>query len=68
MLNIWSSDKGDVKLVPVWPNAGAPTNGASGTLAGMANPGDLLVDTTNTVLYINKGTQASPNWSAFTNP
>lgn len=33
-------------------NAGAPVNGASGTLSGVAQLGDLLVDTTNAKLYI----------------
>lgn len=47
------------------PNAGAPTNGTSGTFAGKAGPGCLLVDTTNAVLYVNVGTKASPVWSAI---
>lgn len=63
MLNFWLGDKGTVKLVPIWPNAGAPNNGATGTMAGMATPGDLLVDTTNKALYQNTGTQTSPVWS-----
>ena len=46
-----------------WLNAGAPTNGTSGTHAGAANPGDLLVDTTNFNLYINTNTLASPTWT-----
>ena len=44
-------------------NAGAPVNGAGGTLAGMAGKGALLVDTTNARLFINTGTQASPTWT-----
>jgi hypothetical protein len=48
-----------------WSNAGAPTNGTNGTLAGYANPGDLLADTTNGNLYQNIGTLASPTWSIF---
>lgn len=46
-----------------WRNAGAPTNGTSGTYAGIAEPGDLLIDTTNMHLFINTNTQASPTWS-----
>lgn len=42
-------------------NAGAPVNGT--TLAGIALKGALLLDTTNGVLYINSGTQASPTWT-----
>ena len=44
-------------------NAGAPTNGTSGTLAGYAGPGCLLTDTTNAKLYINTNTKASPTWT-----
>jgi hypothetical protein len=44
-------------------NAGFPTNGTSGTLAGIALKGALLLDTTNGVIYINSNTQASPTWS-----
>jgi hypothetical protein len=54
---------GDVSLVPVWPHAGAPVNGTSGTMAGYTQPGDLLVDTTNKILYQNTNTQASPTWT-----
>lgn len=43
-------------------NAGAPTNGVNGTLAGIAGIGALLIDTTNAVLYQNVNTQASPTW------
>ncbi len=42
--------------------AGAPTDGTSGTAAGQAGPGSLLIDTTNNVLYSNAGTKASPSW------
>lgn len=44
-------------------NAGAPTNGTSGTRAGSAYPGSLLIDTTNKKLYINTNTKASPTWT-----
>ncbi|HEY8622693.1 MAG TPA: hypothetical protein VIM74_02410 [Casimicrobiaceae bacterium] len=50
----------------VYTNAGAPSNGTSGTLAGVAAKGALLVDTTNAVLYMNSGTLASPTWAAET--
>lgn len=46
-----------------WTNAGAPTSGVAGTLAGIADPGDLLSDTTNGKLYINTNTKASPTWT-----
>ena len=46
-----------------WRNAGTPTNGTSGTYAGIAEIGDLLIDTTNKRLFQNTGTQASPTWA-----
>ena len=61
-LRFWT-DKGDVPLVPIWQNAGAPTSGSTGTLAGVAEKGDLLSDTTNGAFYQNTNTQASPTWS-----
>ncbi|MDD4985566.1 MAG: hypothetical protein PHQ43_07225, partial [Dehalococcoidales bacterium] len=45
----------------VWRNAGAPVNGT--TLAGSAEKGDLLIDSTNAALYQNTNTQASPTWT-----
>jgi hypothetical protein len=39
----------------------APTNGTSGTLAGVAGPGSLLMRTNGSV-YINTNTKASPTW------
>lgn len=49
----------------VWliTNAGAPTDGASGTGAGFAAKGSLCVDITNGKLEINTGTKASPTWT-----
>ena len=52
----------DNDLLPV-VNAGAPTDGTSGTGAGFAGPGCLLIDTTNKFLYINTNTKASPTWT-----
>jgi hypothetical protein len=48
----------------VWlfPNAGVPSNGTSGTGAGFAGPGSICVDTTNGELYTNQGTKSSPTW------
>ena len=43
--------------------AGTPSNGTSGTFAGEAGPGCLLMDTTNKLLYQNTNTLASPTWS-----
>lgn len=44
-------------------NAGAPTNGTSGTGVGLCGPGSLLTDITNKKLYINTNTKASPTWT-----
>lgn len=46
----------------IFTNAGAPTNGTSGTGANRFGPGSLLEDTTNKNLYINTNTMASPTW------
>lgn len=43
-------------------NAGAPTNGTSGTFAGYAGPAAQLFDITNGISYINAGTRLSPVW------
>lgn len=47
----------------LFTNAGAPSNGTSGTGAGWAGKGSLCADATNGVLYINTGTKASPTWT-----
>lgn len=44
-------------------NAGAPSSGTSGTLAGEALAGELLVDTSNGVVFINEGGSTTPYWS-----
>jgi len=41
----------------------APTDGTSGTGAGILGPGSLLVDVTNCKIYINTNTKASPLWT-----
>jgi len=46
-----------------WQNAGAPSSGTAGTLAGIVQPGALLWDTTNGVLFMNEGTSLSPYWT-----
>ena len=62
--NIWASLRAlaDNNLLTA-VNAGAPSNGTSGTLAGYAGKGCLLIDTTNAKLYINTNTKASPTWT-----
>lgn len=55
--------QGGVLAQAIYTNAGVPTNGTSGTLAGTAGVGALLVDTTNAVTYQNTNTLASPTWT-----
>jgi hypothetical protein len=45
----------------VWRYAGTPATGT--TLAGVADKGDLCIDTTNAKLYQNTNTKASPTWT-----
>jgi hypothetical protein len=59
---IFDTKVGDV-ILPVFTANGTPVNGASGTLAGVAPIGSLLL-TTEPQLYQNSGTQASPTWTA----
>lgn len=56
--------KSGTRMRPAWTHSGAPSNGTSGTLAGYALPGDLLIRTDSAALYQNTGTQASPTWTA----
>ena len=63
---VTSSDGGvyiDALSTFMFSNAGAPTNGTSGTKAGRAGKGSLCIDRTNGKLYINTGTLASPTWT-----
>jgi|GEM_PF-3389812 len=56
---------GDVNFEPIWPSAGPPTSGTSGTFAGVAHQHDLLLDNVNFILYVNTNTTASPTWTAL---
>ncbi|MEA3225524.1 MAG: hypothetical protein U9Q07_06200 [Planctomycetota bacterium] len=42
---------------------GSPTDGTSGTGAGVAAPGCRYTDYTNAIDYINTNTKASPTWT-----
>ena len=46
--------------------AGVPTNGTSGTGAGYAGIGTIIIDRTNGALYVNSNTKASPTWTKQT--
>lgn len=54
---------GTTTMPSILYGAGAPTDGTSGTGAGLYQPGSLYIDTTNTKLYINTNTKASPTWT-----
>jgi len=63
-LNTWAWLKNMMNNnLGILTNAGAPTNGTSGTFAGLAGPGCVLLDITNKNLYINTNTKASPTWT-----
>lgn len=53
---------GTSAAVIIASNAGAPTNGTAGTLAGRGYIGSWLLDVTNKHFYINENTIASPTW------
>lgn len=62
--SIWAMLTGLQKRdVVLFPNAGAPTDGTSGTGAGKFGKGSLVIDYTNGQLYINTNTKASPTWT-----
>ncbi len=45
----------------IFQTTGAPTDGTSGTLVGVAGPGAIL-QRTNGSVYVNTNTKASPTW------
>jgi hypothetical protein len=44
-------------------NAGVPTNGTTGTGAGLAGPGSTCTNSVTGTKYLNTGTLASPTWT-----
>jgi hypothetical protein len=50
-------------VVVGYSGSGAPTDGTSGTLAGIAGPGSLYHRTSNGAVYANTNTKASPTWT-----
>lgn len=62
--NVWASIKSLIDIYAGWfIFAGAPTNGASGTYAGKAGIGAILLDSTTGNRYVNFGTLAAPIWN-----
>lgn len=66
-INIWAMLRAlinnNVPILTINGTLFPVTSGASGTYAGQAGPGSLLIDFANAVHYINVGTLASPIWS-----
>lgn len=46
----------------IFTNAGPPDDGPSGTAAGEAGPGSMLIDYVNGTWYRNTNTKTSPLW------
>lgn len=66
-LSIAAEEKGLAQRDVRWvPNGGVPTDGTTGTGAGICGKGSLCTDFTNGNLYINAGTKASPTWKLVT--
>lgn len=49
--------------VTSWEVTGTPFSGTSGTLTGQCEPGGIVKDITNGILYQNEGTKASPYYT-----
>jgi len=63
-LNVWAWLKNLVNQdIAILTTPGAPVDGTSGTGAGKAGKGCLLIRTDTGVLYINTNTKASPTWT-----
>jgi hypothetical protein len=52
--------------VGIQSGAGVPVDGTSGTGAGTLGPGSIYTDITNSKLYVQGGTLASPAWKLVT--
>src|SRR5579859_7709027 len=65
-INMWAMIRNLINQgCPIVTNAGAPTNGTSGTYVNQAGPGSVLIDVTNKNIYVNTNTLASPTWTAI---
>lgn len=63
-LNMWAMLKAMLnREVAIFVFDGAPVSGTSGTFAGKAGKGSLIIDYTNGALYQNTGTKLSPTWT-----
>src|SRR5260370_21392028 len=63
-INMWAMLRNLINQgCPIVTNAGAHMNGTAGTYNGQAGPGSILIDVTNSNLYMNTNTLASPTWT-----
>jgi hypothetical protein len=53
----------DEAQIVSWEVSATPFSGSSGTLAGQCEPGGIVKDVTNNILYQNEGTKASPYYT-----
>lgn len=51
--------------IGIFPSDGVPTNGTSGTGAGICGKGTLAVNINTGLFYANTGTKASPTWTGL---
>lgn len=74
-----AQDFGRLNIFAIWKNllnnnigyftfSGTPVNGASGTFAGKAGIGAVIIDIVSGAHFVNIGTKASPIWSAGNGP
>ena len=62
-INIWAMLRSLINnYVPIVTNNSSPTSGTSGSYAGQAGLGAILIDFINGDIYINVNTLASPTW------
>jgi hypothetical protein len=67
-VNVWAMIKALINnFTPILVNNGAPTNGAvgTGTYAGWAGPGAILIDNLTPGIYINTGTISNVTWTSL---
>lgn len=65
-INMWAMLRALINnRCPLLTNNGAPVSGTSGTFAGQAGKGTLLIDFSSGNFYINTGTIDSPSWIRF---
>jgi hypothetical protein len=68
-LSVWGMMKALVERnMGFFITTSSPTNGTSGTYAGFAGTGAVLIDSDDGSMYVNVGTLASPIWQGMLLP